>query len=196
MEKIDYTKCGRSEVPVSEKWWVFQINDEQIKGIKNGELDAISDFFIDNLLLIKNIARKVKYSPWTRFVNRDLLNMYNLEDMVNQVFCDLQYFRYENSHTLYNDILRSCSFVAVGGILGNEIYNIYTKSLDAPISAHNAKDEGNTFCLGDIIGTSIDFDKVINQSEHDKKFDKMLFAMARKLYPNCEDKMFAFVNSF
>lgn len=122
----------------------WKINEELISRIRNGDTAAVSKVFNDNYDFIYHMARKY-YWTQRKFAGYYL---YEIGDLVNQVFEDFIYYRWQNALTLYLDIKLSFSFIGQGGYRHRKRKSPkFCISLDTPVQ----KDEADGATLGDFI---------------------------------------------
>lgn len=89
----------------------WQITEEQIHEIKKGNPKAIIDFAVDNLNLIKQMAKKYfYYRCYDNTIHGEI------DELVNQVIVDLPFYRYNSRAHLYKSIMSTFYCCSDGGI--------------------------------------------------------------------------------
>lgn len=116
----------------------WQFTQEQAEAIKNGDISARNKFYTDNYQQIRRLAQSYCKKE-THIRCRDLV-----EDMVNQVYLDLPYLRYDDKAYFNYTLYKSFYYVAFGGLsyliennmtgADRKSKDIIIHSLDAPMT--------------------------------------------------------------
>lgn len=120
-------KIGKSTVTELKKLYnydrleIFDITAEQAIKINLGDIPTRTQVFTNekNLKIITNIARAWQRKNKTSYRGE---TVYEFEDMVNQIYVDMQYYSYATYQEIMRCIARSCALSNHGGILYSERY--------------------------------------------------------------------------
>lgn len=151
----------------------WKITPEQISRIKNGEVQAMTEVFTDNYDRIKGMA----YKYYLGFRDSGCYGLFEPEDLINQVFADMPYYRYDNALTMFMDIKYSFWGVDSGGIRANRRSIKRCLSLDVPI------EEGNDETFGDLLpDTSPDVLDTLIREEDEINSMEVIFNTVKKTF--------------
>ena len=138
--------------PATPANWHWAITPQQIDEIKQGNRDTIDKVYFDNLQKLRrivfNFCRK-----------RDKQQFF--DDCLQQIYVDLQNYRFNNSMTFFWSIKRSCYYAY--GFRKSEV-RAYI-SLDSPLQSQGSKrQEQSSRTLADTI-PAIEFDELEEQEQ-------------------------------
>lgn len=159
----------------------WQFTEEQIKLIKNNDIDAITKFYFDNYKIIYFMAHK-----FVRGRKRMGNFSYMVEDLLQQVFVDIPYYNFSSRVGLYYGIVKG-SFLRCyeGGILSSqEKFISYAKilSIDTPIN-----DKSNSNYLIDCYSTFDDPINILEEITDREQKDKRIIEFLEKTIKNRKD---------
>lgn len=98
----------------NERWYFFGkpsgwiITEQQAKDIKANDINAINNFFNDNIKLLKHYLYKYYY-------NSPLCDNALLIEVINQMYCDLPYLDYSSCPSFISSLKHSFFFFQYGG---------------------------------------------------------------------------------
>lgn len=183
-------------------WWKFDIDDNKALEMVQGNKFAVLKFLQDNSELIKNICLKFckkniiyTFPNYYQPIMKNLVQNYELQDFINQVWADAMFFNFSDSKSLYKCIIKSIIFIPLGGytargaIMCDELKEI---SIDKPI---NSEDD---ITILEMIKDSRDIDYYIkNENETiNQAFENALQKIAKKMYPENKLKRLEFIRRF
>lgn len=106
----------------NNKYLPYIITAELAEQIKQGNQDAINKVYFDNLGIFKRMAGK--YVRNKRFYNN---YSYEFDDLVQQIYCDLQLYDFTNHTTIFYCIRSSFCTVLNGGL--KNLYTTYARRI-------------------------------------------------------------------
>lgn len=164
----------------------WQFTEEQVKQIKNKDIDAITKFYNDNYKIIYFMAHK-----FVRGRKRMGNFSYMVEDLLQQVFLDIPYYNYSSRAHLYYGIVKG-SFLRCyeGGVLSPQekfISGAKMLSIDTPVN-----DKPNSNYLIDCFSTFDDPLIILEETKDRQQKDKQIIEFLEKTIKNKKDlnKMF------
>lgn len=146
----------------------WKITPEQISRIKNGEVQAMTEVFTDNYDRIKKMACKfywLKKKLGYQF-------FYEIDDLVNQVFADMQYYYYRNALSMFMDIKASFLRIGIGGFKVGYHKNTKSISLDTPIKPN----ENDSPTIGDFLASNLPdpLEQMIKEEDEINSMEKIV----------------------
>lgn len=150
----------------------FDISSVEALKINAGDIPTRTEVFMrrQNYRIIYHTAYKYYRKNELEYRNADV---YELEDMIHQVYIDMQYYSYANDLELKCCIGLTCSLVNYGGILYHERYmrSVKTRKIISYQQSMNDED----FTLENILaanGAASDPAEIVEETEEKKAQEK------------------------
>ena len=156
----------------SKKWWNYKITEEQIKLIKEENGEAIRRFWEENekviIAIIKGEIRRLYIMTHNRV---------ELDDCINQVYCDLPTYKYSCSRDITYGIFRSVRFCSRGYSTRSNTISLSTKL-------------GEDFTLEDVLVGKYNIEDCYDYSV---VAERLYYKIALMLFPESTEKQSAFL---
>lgn len=167
------------------RWWLFKVTEEQAQAINDKNKEAIVKFFNDNEILLARIVGKNITFAWIYDTHRYIES--SCAEIMAQIYADLPFYNYRNSHSIYSGIRRSIRYYNCGGYLHKSSCVQYCASLDAPFR------NCDNFSLSDVIPDYSTDDRLISDL-NPFEFDRLCNRIAFRLFPKSKARRKAFLD--
>ena len=129
----------------------FDISSAEALKINAGDIPTRTEVYMRkrNFRLIRNIAKKYYFKNKFEYRNADI---YEFDDMIDQIYIDMQYYCYTSDLQVMRCIGRSCLMSNHGGILYNERYMRSVKA--RKIISYQQTINGEDFTLENILAAN------------------------------------------
>lgn len=111
----------------------YILNEEQVKAIKNGDQNAINNFYFDNLDLFITMSKS--------FISKNKYFIFDSMDLLHQIYLDIPKFNFSNKIKLYYSIKKCFLLVGYGGYKLKNTDSIVWNKYQCPLYAKNKDNE-------------------------------------------------------